>query len=351
MNYPAHASAYSRTTRITLLILTIILLVVAASRILRLLPVGIIDDEVWSVWQTLGTPQQILNWTPYDWPPLFYLIMGVWKGFVGINPLADRYLSALFFLIGVAAIYRVTRRLTRSDNAGLLAALALGGFGYSIHISVTQRGYSVLLALMPVALWLTLRYFDHPSWRRALWLAGCTVVMYYVHFTSIFAFAILGIFSLIFYGKRVWLWWLPGLVAGVIIVPETIQRLVLAQNYAQSTQLIAQALRPFPQAMSDLFGELTGYTAIGWALLLIIATIFVIYRWRARSLVIALGFWVLTPLMLYAAQPIIGWFLTGRFLWWLLVGLAMWIGWGLSLIPTSVQKPGFVAGVALMTVA
>src|SRR5258708_16005022 len=158
MTLSAPVMGNNRTQRITLLILTLILLVVAASRILRLLPAGIIDDEVWSVWQPRGQPQQIINWTPYDWPPLFYLIMGVWKGVVGITPLADRYLSALLFLIGVAAMYRVTRPLTHHNNAGLLAAIAYAGLGYSIHISVTQRGYNVLLAPMPVALLLTSPY-------------------------------------------------------------------------------------------------------------------------------------------------------------------------------------------------
>src|SRR5260221_11853110 len=351
MKLSAPAARSNHTARLTLLILTAILLVVAAIRILRLLPAGIIDDEVWSVWQTLGTPQQIINWTPYDWPPLFYLIMGAWKGFVGIHPLADRYLSALLFLIGVAAMYSVTRRLTHNNNAGLLAVIAYAGLGYSIHISVTQRGYVVLLTLMPVVLWLMVRYFDHPSWRRALWLAGCLGVMYYIHFPSIFGFVILGIFSLIVYPKRVWRWWLPGVAAAGLIVPALIQRLSLAGSYAQATQVIAQKLPPFAQALTNLFGDLTGYTAIGWAVLMGIATIFVLYRSRPYRLILALSFWILTPVLLYVAQPIIGWFLTGRFLWWLLLGLAMWIGWGLSLIPAPLRRPGMSVGAAMMIVA
>ena len=49
--------------------MTALLLVVAASRIPRLNGMEMNIDEVWSIWQTLGTPRQVLAWVPYDWPP------------------------------------------------------------------------------------------------------------------------------------------------------------------------------------------------------------------------------------------------------------------------------------------
>ncbi len=48
------------TSRRHLLIVTVLLLIVAASRILRLNGLEMDIDEVWSIWQTLGTPRQVL---------------------------------------------------------------------------------------------------------------------------------------------------------------------------------------------------------------------------------------------------------------------------------------------------
>ncbi len=52
------------------LLLALILLLIGASRAFRLdaAVTEVTVDEVWSVWQGLGTPDQIVRWTPYDWP-------------------------------------------------------------------------------------------------------------------------------------------------------------------------------------------------------------------------------------------------------------------------------------------
>src|SRR5207237_8810688 len=62
-----------------LALLTCVLLLVAASRIARLNTLEMDQDEIWTVWQTLGSPTQIISWTPYDWSPLSYLIFGAWQ--------------------------------------------------------------------------------------------------------------------------------------------------------------------------------------------------------------------------------------------------------------------------------
>src|SRR5215216_5973057 len=83
------------------------LLLVAASRLLVLHHIRMGGDEIWSVWQTLGTPSQIMQWTPFDWTPGYYLTLVFWRGFAGMLPFALRMLSLLVFLMGCAGLYRV----------------------------------------------------------------------------------------------------------------------------------------------------------------------------------------------------------------------------------------------------
>src|SRR4051794_24103437 len=111
----------SRTCR--LFLLTILFLIVFASRVVRLNMLEMDRDEVWSVWQTFGTPQQIIQWTPYDWPPLFYLTVGSWRGLMGDHPFTLRLLTVYTFLIGIAVLYRVAKRLC-DDTTALIAAVA-----------------------------------------------------------------------------------------------------------------------------------------------------------------------------------------------------------------------------------
>src|SRR4051794_30422068 len=104
------------------LLIAAALILIAASRLAHLPALDMDGDEIWSVWQTFGTPTQIILWTPYDWPPLSYLIIGFWRGLVGIHPFAIRVLPILAFLLGSAFLYRVTRKLISRD-AALLAVL------------------------------------------------------------------------------------------------------------------------------------------------------------------------------------------------------------------------------------
>src|SRR5271165_3001847 len=108
---------------VDVVVLAVILFLITASRIILLNGLQMDPDETWSVWQTLGNPLQIIHWTPYDWPPLFYLEVGLWRGFVGLQPVALHILVIFVFVIGAALIYRVTTELF-TKSAGLLAMVA-----------------------------------------------------------------------------------------------------------------------------------------------------------------------------------------------------------------------------------
>src|SRR5258706_6505072 len=105
------------TARLQLALVTLILLVIAASRIPRLRTFEMDTDEVWSVFQSVGTPKQIVAWTPFNWPPAYYLAVGGWRSFVGIHPKIIRLLSVFVFLIGAALVYRVTPKVLALESS------------------------------------------------------------------------------------------------------------------------------------------------------------------------------------------------------------------------------------------
>ena len=58
----------------------LVIALIIASRILAVGEVRMGHDEVRSVSRTFGTPAQIIAWQPPDWPPLYYLVLGAYRG-------------------------------------------------------------------------------------------------------------------------------------------------------------------------------------------------------------------------------------------------------------------------------
>ncbi len=169
--------------RAALTLVVVILLIIFASRVTRLNTLDMQQDEVWSVWQTLGTPQQVINWTPYDWSPTFYLIVDGWQNLTGIGPFTIRLLPIFVFLIGVALVYRITDKWYGA-RAAIMAILVFSALGYILFLSTLLRGYIFNLTLWLLALWLALRYFERPSWQRAVALCWPIILMFYIHLYS-----------------------------------------------------------------------------------------------------------------------------------------------------------------------
>ncbi|MCB9456869.1 MAG: glycosyltransferase family 39 protein [Anaerolineaceae bacterium] len=309
-----------------ILLAGVLLLVIAASRVTRIAEMTMNRDEVWSAWQSFGSPEEIVRWTPYDWPPLYYLTLAGWRELVGPQPVALRYLSNLVFLLGAASLYRVGRRL-RGEVAGIVAALAYAALGYAILLSIEVRGYALLMGLGPLALWLTLRYFDHPGWRRGLPLAVVLAAMFYTNVTSAVAGLVLCLATLVIYRRRVWRWWLPGGVAALLALPEIVNKAGLGVSRVAGTQTLTPP--PLPEALANLLWRYAGNAVTVWALLLVAITVWTLVRQRGwQRQTVALLLWVgLMPLVMYLLNPLLGFF-GARYSWWWMMGAALWVGWG-----------------------
>jgi hypothetical protein len=310
-----------------------LLLLIAASRVLRFGGLTMNPDEVWSVWQTFGTPGQILQWTPYDWPPGYYLSLGLWRGLSGQFPIILRYLNVLILVIGLSCLFRVVNRL-RGRYAALLALPIYAAFSYGIILTVEVRGYALLMGILPLALWFTLRYFDHPSLKRALPLAISLAAKLYMSLTAAGAVLILGLYTLVIYHKRIWRWWLPGLIFLILVLPLIISKATVTLNRTGATRTLT--LPPIPEALSNLFRAYGGYdgSLVIWIVLALLATILILYR-RARITrqTLGLALWALGgSLLMYLTHPLLAFF-SPRYAWWIMLGVALWVAWGLSYLP------------------
>jgi hypothetical protein len=343
----------SRLTELTgpryqVILVAAILVLLTATRLVRLPGLEMDFDEIWSVWQTFGSPLQIIRWTPYDWPPLSYLLIGLWRGLVGIHPFVVRLLSVYVFLLGAAMLYRVTVKLF-GQRAALLTLLAFGGLGFVAYLSVLLRGYIVLTSLMPWALWLTLRYFNRPTVRRAVPLGICMAIMFYIHLSAVVGYAMLGLYTLFMYRRRFLRWWLPGLIAAVLAAPETLSKLVWVPLHVVGSG--EHTYGPIFTALGYFYSDTFGYLAPLWIALVAVAAVLIIRRCGFGRQVAVLVVWMLAPIVMYLIAPVMNFF-TPRHLWWVPMGIAMWVGWGFSLLHAtrSLPRAGYAAVSALLVV-
>jgi len=323
--------------------MTVLFLAVAASRILRLNGLEMDIDEVWSIWQTLGTPRQVLAWVPYDWPPLYYLTLAGWKELVGIHPVAVRYFSVLLGLCGTAFTYRLGQHM-RSPQTGLLMAAVYAALGYAIFLSLAVRGYIAVYALFPLTMWLALRYFDRPRPARGIALSVALAALIYLSFSSAIAVLVLGAYLLVTYQKRALRHgWLPGSVALALVMPLLIAKANLAVARTEATLTINE--RPFLSEIKELLlDDYGGNARAFWLACFVLATALAVAQRRRwpREIALFLFLWpVGGAVLMYLTNPLLGLF-RFNYAWWIMVGLALWMGWGLACLSARTQAVALV---------
>lgn len=313
--------------------LTLLLLFVFATRAPLLNTLEMDSDEVWSVWQTFGTPAQIVEWTPYDWLPTYYLMIGAWRSVMGFHPIVLRLFTLFAFMLGVTALYKAGNRL-QGRRLGILAALVFAALSYNVFTSLHVRGSAIALALLPFVLWFTLRYFARPTLRRAIPLALAMALISWIYLNSPIALAVIGVLTLVLFPRKIWRWWLPGSLYLALIVPVLINKLDLI--IGRTGPLSSRVQPAFIDGITTLYNAYfgTGYTV--WLVIAGIALVAAIVYMRRRAssrLFIGLTLWALgTPLALFVLNPILGFF-GAHYSWFVLPGLALWIAFGLAVLP------------------
>jgi hypothetical protein len=184
---------------------------------------------------------------------------------------------------------------------------------------------------------------------RAAWLGLTLSAMFYIHTTAVFGMGMVALFSLILYrGPWRWfrLWLVPGVIVAVLCAPFLIYKadVVAVKNdiWTRFVPYLAPEAR-----LGNLYLDFLGLQAVLWIALMVVSAAMFLERWRIQRRTLALVVWLLVPIPLLPLITTLDAF-NVRHLSWVMVGIALWIGWGLSLLP----RPALIAvGLVLGVVA
>lgn len=317
-------------------LLTGLLLALFASRAFYLdAMIDLTNDESWTVWQTFGSPADIWRWTPYDWPPGSYLLMGLWRALVGIHPTVLRLLPVLLFMLGAATLYRGVHEYF-DERRALLATLAYAALGWGVFGSLYLRGYSSVHALTPVAYFWLLRYFDTRRWWHGVILGALLAALLYMNLAAVVVVLLLAVYALVVFTKRALWGVIPGVTALVLLAPMIVQRVGIAVS--RLDVLRSASVSPPLEIVPVIYAELIGEQLWLWLVLIglaVVGHVLLLRQAHLRRHSIILSLWALAPLLVYFANDIFS-FMIARYLVWVVTGLAVFIGVGLGGLPRPV---------------
>lgn len=134
---------------------------------------------------------------PGEHPPLYLLVLRIWREVFGNGDLAARSLSAAVSVLGVFLIYCLGKELF-GRAVGLWAALLMTVAGPQIWFGQETRSYAMLTTVsLAAALALVLIQKRSPSWWRAILLSFLLLCMPLTHYFSFGVLLALGLYMVL----------------------------------------------------------------------------------------------------------------------------------------------------------
>jgi hypothetical protein len=286
-------------------------------------------DEIFTVWNTQGSFTDLLTHLDPYWPPLHAYIVWGWRHLAGESLEVQRVLSMLFGLLALALIYRVALRL--NSAAALPAALAYAVMGYAVFTGVDVRGYTLLLVFLPLAVWQTQRWLHTPTLKRSLLTMFAIAGLLHSGFSAPAFVAFLTLWVLLTRSSLFIHWMAIGVGVFVLVLPIVPQ--FLEENVLGRFAVVPAPLPPFLDSMAGIYRDFGG--SVVFLILLGITTFFLVaiavYDPRVRKTALLLTLWALFPALLYFSVANRD-FWRPRYMWWVLPGLALYIGYAAALI-------------------
>jgi hypothetical protein len=192
-------------------------------------------DEALTVRYWAASPAETLRYLAWVEPHPFGAFFGfwLWKSLVGGSEFAMRMLPTLVNVLGIPAMYGVSRRLFAGEQSryiALTAAFLWAVNPYQIWHAQDVRNYAIWSGLSVLALWLLLRASDRD--RRLDWVLYVVAVTLalYVFFLEAFVVVVHGLCVIVF-RRRVFRAWIAAmLIVGVVLIPWFGQIWALARS-------------------------------------------------------------------------------------------------------------------------
>ena len=323
----SQGSAPNNRTWLRPLTLAGLLLAIAAVRILLLQDIYFTQDEGWSAWQVFGSWSDVIRWTPFDWPPLYYLTLDFWVEVVGLQPLALRLLSVYYFLIGAVCFYLILKK-----NGGLSAAfigtLIYGGMSYTIFISIAVRGYSLMLGLILLAWLVAQKMLQKPRWYHAICFALLVSAAVYTSYISVFPVALLFLYILWMSPiriRRVLNYWALALFLMLMSLLPLVFSILPLVSHKVEANLETISVLPFHEAMANFY--MHAFNQGAWIIIvMLLIGMGVVFSQRkiSRSQAFFLLWGVISLPVLNLLNPILNFF-NITYVNWVYIGIAGFI--------------------------
>lgn len=334
-----------------------LLLLIVYSRAVWLTDLNLTIDEVRSAMRSAGDLNQLVTWQPDDWPPLHNVLLGLWRNLVGDHPVILRLSSIFFFLPSIPIAYQLGQRLTKNEQVGWSLAITYAAMGFTVYLSTHLRPYALSLTLFPLVIWLTDVYFGSERKSKirktleAMLLAIGINALFYTTYTALFPFAFIGLYTLLIYGRKIWQWWLPVALSFILVLPELIRKITTDTLSGQQFQIFDTTPNISLLRVAEIiYGEFFGLNATIWYILVAVALVGLVWKQRHRAnflIWLGIGF-VIGVLFVYFFLTPVATSNAGRYVWWNLFMVALFIGVGLGSLPRRVWLTANLIMVVLM---
>lgn len=197
-------------------------------------------------------------------PPLYYYIVNVFFHIFGDSSFVARFVSVLFGVGGLLALYYLAKELFNKKTIGIIAVLLLTINHFHIYYSQEARMYTMLFFTSIMSFIFLIKFIKKPTLKTALLHSLFATLMIYTHFFALFTlfsqYLILLFFIIKPYKTTSKKFFLYTLFSGIIIVIIYIPAIFIFLGTSNRTSF--WIARPEIDVYTAMFKEFFGFSEI-----------------------------------------------------------------------------------------